>query len=98
MPRLSLKSLAALIRPHVRRPGKAKPSVKKYSPRMKRRRPPRFAPIRLEAASSDGQSGRTPFAAAFELVFSDGLALRVARDADPTALVHLVASLRRQGE
>jgi hypothetical protein len=51
----------------------------------------RFAPIRLAGASS----GAASFACAFEVVFPDGLTLRVARHADFAELERLLALLRR---
>ena len=60
-----------------------------------RPRKPRFAPILLDDAASPRHPSAA-MAAAFELVFPDGLILRVGRDADPVALEQFFNRLRRR--
>ena len=62
-----------------------------------RKTPPsvRFAPVRLDDTVG-ARHPPAPMAAVFELVFPDGLILRVARDADPVALEQFFTRLRRR--
>ena len=55
----------------------------------------RFAPIRLSNAIG-ARTNSMPMSIAFELLFPDGLALRIAPGADPAALERLVVHLRRR--
>jgi hypothetical protein len=81
----ALEPIAAAIKRPRGRPRKTAPAAA------------RFAPIRL-AQALGAPSGAAPFTPAFELLFPDGLALRVARDANPAALERLVGQLRRRGD
>ena len=78
---------AAVVAAAIRRP--------RGRPRKNPSPAPRFAPLRLSDALGV-RNGPAPFACAFELLFPDGLALRVARDADPAALERLVVALRHR--
>ena len=54
----------------------------------------RFAPIRLADVAGPGREA-APMHAALELLFPDGLRLRVTRDADPAVVERLAVHLRR---
>jgi hypothetical protein len=57
---------------------------------------PRFASIRLADAAGGGV-GDAALDADFEILFPDGLRLRIARGADPAALERILHPLRRPG-
>ena len=72
----------------------SKTAVSAIRPR-KRQRKARFAPIRLDGAAAAPHIP-APLGTAFEVLFPDGLILRVARDADPVTLEQFFRRLRRR--
>ena len=68
-------------------------------PRVRSRKPPvkpRFAAIRLGDPTVGARPVPVQMAADFELLFPDGLILRVARDADPVTLEQFFRRFRRR--
>ena len=68
-------------------------------PRVRSRKPPvktRFAAIHLDDSAVDARPSPVQMAADFELLFPDGLILRVARDADPVTLEQFFRRFRRR--
>jgi hypothetical protein len=77
----------------------SKVAVVANRPRVRRRKPSgkaRFAAIRLDDSVVGARPTSVPMTTAFELVFPDGLTLRVAHDADPVTLEQFFRRFRRR--